>query len=226
MKNLLIAPVGKDSKHIKWLNGPDCHFDFIALCYEDVEDAVLKKAIDVFKNKDYKYSNVQKYVAAHSDILDQYDYLFLPDDDLDMSLGDINRLFEIAEGFQLDLCQPSLTHHSHCSWAITLWCGDPQVILRYTDFVEIMCPLFSKRGMSICMETFGKNRVGMALDFVWPKLLHFTNIAIIDSVRVTHGRPLRDWPKIIDSEEEWRVIRELYDVKIYQPKVYKVVIGG
>ena len=226
MKNLLITPVGRESKHPTWFNGKNQNFDFLALCYEEVDEAILKCATYVFKNKDYKYPNFRQYADTHKNIINTYDFFFLADDDLDMSMGDINRLFEIANLFGLDLCQPSLSHQSHCSWAITLWCGDSRVILRYTDFVEIMCPLFSRKGMSLCLDTFGRNRLGMGLDFVWAGLLDYKNIAVVDCVQVTHGRPIRDWTKVIDSEKEWQIVRDLYDVKTYQPKVYKYVLGG
>ncbi|MBN1848825.1 MAG: DUF707 domain-containing protein [Deltaproteobacteria bacterium] len=224
MKNLLATPVGRDSKFPAWFNRGAPNFDFLALCYEDVDDEILECATYVFKNKDYKFSNFRKYTNIHPDIIHSYDFFFLADDDLDMSTERINGLFRLAEVFGLDLCQPSLSHQSYCSWAITLWCGDPKVVLRYTDFVEIMCPLFSRRGISLCLETFGKNSVGMGLDFVWPKLLGFKNMAIIDRIRVTHGRPMRDWTQVIDSEREWRIMRDLYDVKTYEPKVYQYVI--
>jgi hypothetical protein len=66
----------------------------------------------------------------------------------------------------------------------------------------------------------------MGLDFVWAGLLDYKNIAVVDCVQVTHGRPIRDWTKVIDSEKEWQIVKDLYDVKTYQPKVYKYVLGG
>jgi hypothetical protein len=224
MKNLLIAPVGKESKHPTWFHGHASRFDFLALCYEDVGIDMLQYATYVFQNKDYKFSNFRKYTTLHPDIVNAYDFFFLADDDLDMSAVDINNLFEIADRFGLDLCQPSLSHQSHCSWAVTLWCGDPRVVLRYTDFVEIMCPVFSKKAMARCLGTFGQNTLGMGLDFVWAQILHFQNMAIIDRVRVTHARSLRDWTQDINSEKEWQIMRDLYDVEIYQPKVLKYVM--
>ncbi len=66
---------------------------------------------------------------------------------------------------------------------------------RPTTFVEIMAPLFSKNALAKCLPTFGENHFGWGLDFVWPKLLDYQNIGIIDEVSAKHTRPFQsyDW---------------------------------
>lgn len=224
MENLIIAPIGKESIHQQWFCDHNRNFDFIALCYEPVPSSFICDAIDRIERKAYKFANVKEYWNNNTLKIDHYDYIFMPDDDIEMTTADINLLFEIARGFSLDLCQPSLTTDSFYSWPVTLWCGKEKCILRTTNFVEIMCPLFSRKAFGICLETFGQNSVGMGIDFVWPKLLHFQNIAIIDAVQARHGRPLRKWSEQFDAEKEWEKIRTLYNVELFQHVVYRYAL--
>ena len=65
-------------------------------------------------------------------------------------------------------------------------------LLRYVDFVEIMCPVFSTRALRVCRGSFRDSVSGFGLDHLWPALLGGarSRIAIIDSVGVIHTRPL------------------------------------
>jgi len=224
MKNLLIASIGTQSKHPQWLFGENRNFDFIALCFEPVENQLLREAVDVFERKGYKFSNVKAYWLKKKHILNSYDFIFMPDDDLEMGAQDINLLFDIAAGFNLDLCQPSLTLDSIPSWPITLWGGNPQIILRMTNFVEIMCPLFSQSTFQVCIETFGHNILGTGLDFIWPKLLNFQNIAIVDAVQARHARLPRNWSSVVDSNKEWEIAHRLFNVEIYEHQTLGMVL--
>jgi hypothetical protein len=224
MKNLVLAPVGNNSKHRMWFSGSGRTFDFIALCYEPVDSAAVSDADDVFTSTGYKYSNAKKYWEVKEEALREYDFIFMPDDDIEIDTGGINELFRTAHAFSLDLCQPSLTADSAHSWPITITHGRPDLLLRLTNFVEIMCPLFSRNAFSLCVETFGHNTVGMGLDFVWPKLLGFKGIGIIETVQARHRGPLRQWSDLIDSEKEWDSIRKRFGAQRFEHMDYKYAL--
>ena len=51
---------------------------------------------------------------------DSYERFFLVDDDIEFrEVGDIDRMFAIANAHGLAICQPSLSPQSHVSWLIT-----------------------------------------------------------------------------------------------------------
>jgi hypothetical protein len=67
--------------------------------------------------------------------------------------------------------------------------------LRFTNFVEIMAPCFSRNFLKRCAPSFGANLSGWGLDYLWPTWAESpSKVAIIDSVAVRHTRarkPLR-----------------------------------
>jgi hypothetical protein len=118
-----------------------------------------------------------------------YDRVWLPDDDLSATKAEINSLFDIVEKYALALAQPALTADSHLGHLITL--RNRSFHLRFTNFVEIMAPCFSRDFLKQMLPSFNENLSGWGLDFFWPtKISDWKRIAIIDAVTVCHTRPV------------------------------------
>jgi hypothetical protein len=134
----------------------------------------------------------------------------MPDDDLMTGWRDINRLFEICYRHSLMLAQPSLGANSFISHALTR--QDERYWLRFSKFVEIMCPLFSREALRICIETFKGMNSGWGLDHMWLRLLGdiASRIAIIDEVAVLHGRPIGQNYNRAEALEEAKRLLQLY----------------
>jgi len=120
----------------------------------------------------------------------EYEYVFMPDDDLECDADSINVFFDLCRAFNLVLAQPSLTIDSFVSHAITL--HNPDCIIRTTNYVEIMAPCFHHSALERCMPTFGENLSGWGLCILWPHLLADcpTQIGIVDAVQFKHTRPV------------------------------------
>lgn len=131
---------------------------------------------------------------VHDGFLARYDAVFFLDDDIDINFDDVASLFSLFRRFDLMLAQPSLTPQSYSSWPITL--RRPEYRLRFTNFVEIMAPIFSRSALERCLETFLLSKSGWGLDFAWPVLLGSPRdkVAIIDEITMTH-------PKAVDPKE-------------------------
>ncbi len=129
-------------------------------------------------------------LLAREEFWRDYDYVWLPDDDLAVGEAGVNRLFEIAASHGLALAQPALSWLSFFSHQLTL--RSPSFRLRYTNFVEIMAPCFRSDFLATCLPTFAENRSGWGLDYLWPRLLPAGQrlCAIVDEVEITHTRPL------------------------------------
>jgi len=171
MRNLLITTVGKDNFLHTWSGGNAKNYDIITM--------------DYIQNPTFKYPGIHKMLQS---LLD-YDYYWMPDEDIYLTPGGINKLFEMAAKYQLDLFQPSVekNHKSFPSW--------PMFIHRHCivemipmPFIEIMCPGFSREGLLKCIETFPKSNSGWGLDIIWAKLLGYQNMGLINSVAVMHTR--------------------------------------
>ncbi len=87
---------------------------------------------------------------------------------------------------------------------------------RRTGFVEIMMPAFSRRALEMLLPTFDLSVTGWGwgLDSVWPKLLGYENVGIIDGVTAVHTRPvgvMRDAELAARVKAESDAILEQYE---------------
>jgi hypothetical protein len=119
-----------------------------------------------------------------------YDYIWLPDDDIYADQETINRLFAIARELGLELFAPALHESSHYAHFITM--KNHSFFGRWVGFVEIMIPGFSRTALERLLPTLDETETGWGwgLDSLWPKLLDYRNIAIIDGTAVIHTRPV------------------------------------
>jgi hypothetical protein len=120
----------------------------------------------------------------------EYDHVWLPDDDLFATQAAIERTFEIAAVLGLDLFAPAL--HETSSYAHFDTMRNERVAARRTGFVEIMMPGFSTAALERLLPTLDLTVTGWGwgLDSVWPKLLDYENVGIVDEVAVIHTRPV------------------------------------
>jgi hypothetical protein len=189
-KNLIITPAGKDSLFMKWLNGTP-NFDLVLLFYDNDEElakSYTKYTPHVFVEKGEKYHLIKSYIDKNLDFIKKYDYVWFPDDDILITTEEINQLFSISNEYSLWLSQPSMngciSHH------ITLPVYGN--LLRYTNFVEVLAPLFSLETLLKVYPTFKENYSSHGYDFLWPHLLGQPKdkIAILDSIVMTHTKPV------------------------------------
>lgn len=190
-RNLVVLRAGDASLHERWLAGQVPRtWDLVVSYFGD--DPHRYRADDVLRldRKGPKWPALHHVLTVDlAEILDDYDYVWLPDDDLATDTASINALFEYAARYQLSLSQPALTEDSYYTHEITL--VDRRFELRYTNFVEIMAPCFGREFLRRALPTFDATQTGWGLDFHWPRLVADQwSIAIVDAVTVRHTRPL------------------------------------
>jgi len=187
--NLVVATVGDNSLHKEWIKS-NPNFDLVLLYYGDNEDTALSYTKDtdhVYQAKGFKWWLIKSFIESNPELIAQYNYIWFPDDDIDISTENIINLFKISKEYNLWLCQPALL--GYISHKIT--CPQDNTLLRYTNFVEIMCPLMNLDTLLKLKETFDVNYSSWGLDGVWPYLLNHPQdkIAIIDSITMIHTKP-------------------------------------
>lgn len=190
--NLVVVRAGPGSKHLQWardVGDDDRSWDLCSSFYGAEEDF----GRDPFAEYQV-YQPDTKGVALHalfhrSSPLWAYDRIAIFDDDIMASWAIINELLAICREHDLLLAQPALTPDSYFAHPITL--RDEAYRLRFTSFVETMCPVFTREALRACLPTFPVSSMGFGLDNVWPKLLGepHDRIAIVDQTPVTHTRP-------------------------------------
>jgi hypothetical protein len=189
-KNLIISPVGDESLHKNWLS-ENKNFDLVLIYYGKSDDKFYEYKNDcnlIVRDTGEKGSMYVKFISEHLDLIKNYENIWLPDDDLDISTEEINLLFETHQKYSLWLSQPSVK--GHVSYDIER--KQEGTILRFTTFVEVLCPMMSHNTLLKLYETYGYNKSSWGLDYLWPKLLGYPSnkIAIIDLVTVNHTKPV------------------------------------
>lgn len=188
-KFLAVIRCGDNSLHKNWVND-NAQFDVILSYFGEDIPYSLDNIKYVHHFKGSKWEGLYDLFYSHPELWADYDYIWLPDDDLDSTVENINLFFELMQKYQFDLCQPALTNNSYYSYKDLL--QEPDLIYRETNFVEVMAPCFSKKIISKAYQTFNENKSGWGLDFYWPILFKEENIkvGVIDSTPIHHTRPV------------------------------------
>lgn len=166
----------------------DQNFDYALSWFGDQKPAVCDGAVFVHMQKGAKWPGLEATLAAHWDTISQYKYVWLPDDDLLCVPEDVSRMFSICDDLQLELAQPALTRDSYFTHVVTLQHSEFQ--LRFTNFVEVMAPIFSADMLAKVFPTLKNQISGYGLDGLWPRLTELGKVAIIDDTPVKHTRPV------------------------------------
>jgi hypothetical protein len=194
---LVITPVGSDdSAHKQWTD-PARNFDLFLVNYSDTAGLYREDADRYFEMSGLKLQILAQAIKENLSEIRQYSAVWLPDDDLDISVADVMRLFHLFEDNALDLAQPAVANEFF-NHVVTR--RQPNSRMRLVNFVEMMCPLFRTEVLLDQLHLFTLNQSGMAIDYLWShntlkrKLpedpLFHKNVAIIDEVSVIQRKKM------------------------------------
>lgn len=187
-KNAVFVAAGEGSLHRQLLKG-NANFDLHLLIYDGSYSKFCNDTDFIACDAGYKMDMTYRYLHRHPDLLNKYEYFFLMDDDIEMSTEEVNKLFGIMKQYHLRIAQPSLVM-SYYTYEHTL--HNPFCILRYTNFVEMMIPCFSKEALIKVLPTFEEKICFKGIEYHWAKMVG-NGIAIIDIVKVVHTRPVHSF---------------------------------
>jgi hypothetical protein len=204
-RSLVIARVGASSLHPRWTApGTGRDWDLYLCPYEPLppQDGVGCVVGEVIPGP--KWTGLRRLLNAW-DGWREYDHVWLPDDDILADRATIDRLFATGRGLGLDLYAPALHETSWYAHFSTM--RNQSFHGRWVGFVEIMMPAFSRRALELLLPTLDETRTGWGwgLDSVWPKLLGYRNVGIVDAAPVVHTRPVG---QMRDRALAERVLRE------------------
>lgn len=210
-KYLIISSIGDKSLHKEWINGKR-KFDICLIYYGDNEFNDNNIDYKIIR-KGEKFHQVKFFIENYKHIVDNYDYIWIPDDDVSISCENINTFFDICRDNDLYIAQPSMSgYYSH---EITLKKSDN---IRCTNFVEVLAPAFKKEILFKIYKTFDENQSSWGYDYLWPHMLGYpeNKIAIIDQINMVHTRPVgSDYSRFKKNPNiEMRELLEKYKIKI------------
>jgi hypothetical protein len=189
-KNLVIGVVGDESHHSTWLStGVERSYDVCLVYFGQQPGRFAGDAEHYVAAKGIKYALLNRLFHTElAGLWEQYEAVWLPDDDLAADPVTINRLFALAAEYQLQVAQPAIRSGEVSFRALRAQTG---YRLRYVRFVEMQCPLFARSAMERVAPLFALNKSGWGLDWLWSSLFAETEVAVIDAAAVDHLRPLR-----------------------------------
>jgi hypothetical protein len=225
-QNLVFVRAGDDSLHPRWLNDQgNRNFDLYVSYYgESSKCAAECEYYEAVQG--LKWPVISEFVTKQRDLLLSYESCWFPDDDLSSSTSNLVRMFDIFHHHGLWLAQPALGPGSYVTHPITVCVANAS--LHFSDFVEIMCPIFSRATLEKLAHTFPMSASGWGLDFLWPFLLGYpTNrISVIDETPVVHTRPCKTGKFYenckrlgVNPRAEHRAIKTNYDLPERAPRV-------
>ena len=189
-KNLVLARVGAQSLHSTWLDpARERNWDLVVVPYQAIPRQRHADVMVTGVIPGPKWTGLRELLNAW-DGWRAYDRIWLPDDDIATDQATLNRMFDIADRVGLDLFAPALHPSSYFAHFITM--QNPRLHGRWVGFVEIMVPGFSRGALERLRPTLDLTVTGWGwgLDSVWPKILGYRNVGIIDATPVVHTRPV------------------------------------
>jgi hypothetical protein len=132
-----------------------------------------------------------------------FTYIGLLDDDLLISINDLNKLLFIANLEKLDVFQASLTHDSY--YHHRQFIHKQGYITQETSWVEIMAPFYSQAVFNASGPYLNKSISGTGTDaYLIPtiqQLISKTKTAVIHAISMKHCRPIRTGNRIFSNNK-------------------------
>lgn len=227
-KNLIISAVGDKSLHKEWINSRSV-YDLILIYYgnnHDIFSDYKKDALICIKQAGQKFHLIKTFIKDHFDLVSKYEYVWLPDDDISISVDNLNLMFHTAKQYNLYICQPSvISSNGKIEHDITR--PRKGAKLRFTNFVEVMMPLFDVAILLSLYDEFDLSESGWGLDALWPYRLNYprNRLAVIDEISALHTKPGgSDYARFkIKPVTELKSILRKYDIS-FKPKNYLFVM--
>ena len=208
---LVVVRAGELSLHRKWLSGGRRNWDLFVSWYGDAPYAPASD--ERWENvKGGKCNILFEQFTRLPELTTDYDYIWMPDDDLDTDSDTISTMFDMAAECGFAVCQPSLTPDSYFSYMHTV--QSRSFSWRYTSLVEVMAGCLSREALLRALPYMEESVTGYGLDVIWSRLEddNWERAAILDAIAVRHTRPVGRYLKAraqSAGHEPWKAGRAL-----------------
>lgn len=190
-RNLVFLQAGPSGLQQQWL--PDAtnrNWDLFVNLY-DARAPLPEQAEYIVAQPGTKASAMWFFVTQFAEIARKYEHILFLDDDITVDGPLVNRLFETCAEHDLDAAQMALSADSNCVWPLFFDQGTNGP--RYTNGVEIMMPVLSRRLLFACRDLLKKSVSGFGLDLAIGQRageMGTNNVAVLDNVVAEHLKPI------------------------------------
>ncbi len=188
-KSLVIGFVGDESYHSTWIDSKqDALFDLFLFYFGNQPNRYKNDADYYLPIKGFKFHLLKKLMSSElKGVIDKYEYIWLPDDDIAADTSKINRLFDLCRKHQLRVAQPAIQSGELSYESLRV---DSRFELRFSPYVEMMCPILRQDAFKEALPTFDETVSCWGIDWIWSRRCRQNEIAVIDAAPVDHMRPL------------------------------------
>lgn len=138
---LLYTSAGDNSNVHCWCDGPR-DYDIWITYYGDKKDSLAEFSNYYVQRKGAKFPNLLQDYRNNPGFFEKYERIMVSDDDIIISASDLNQLFATSHKFDLWIMQPAF--HPMGRITIPITCRNPYTKLRFTNIVEMGCPIFKQ----------------------------------------------------------------------------------
>lgn len=183
-RGLAIVRCGRNSLHAGWREGPAAADWDLQLSPYQAGEAGWPAV-----RPGQKWDGLHAHLSADP-TWKNYDYIWLPDDDLETTAETVAAFFEGCRRHDATLAQPALSEDSH--WSLTITMRNRSFAVRATTYVEVMAPCFRRDALELLLPTFTESYLGAGwgLDALWSQRLQRQGLYIFDNLAMRHTRPV------------------------------------
>lgn len=221
---LVYTSAGEHNRARSWVKGSK-GFDLWITSYADT-DLNLQGIADYYnERKGGKFPNVRHAHKTWPRIFERYEAVFVMDDDLQISTADISHLFKTLFEFQLDILQPAFSQFGKWSHHVTR--AKLFSYLRYSNFIEVTCPMFRMESFVNFIFVYDPVLVGWGIDHWFMQHLvgsAKSKAAIVDAViavnpfdEVKGGREILRLQADVTRSALWRQIKKSRNISEVEP---------
>jgi hypothetical protein len=225
--------VGDGETYLSWLNS-NTKADFFVVYYgSDLVNYERLKQLARFSFLDQspsKFAKIYRYFSENQQLFTQYEYIWLPDDDIWITSKELNSFFQYAISKDLLISQPSVIGFGVRNQFKE---HKQEIEIMYSDWVEGMAPFFNAKVLETCLETFSKSQTGWGIDHVWAALISCPRdrIAIVHKYYFVHTtRPGSRYGRFSTRGEDdktrvFHIYRDLlakYEISV-EPRIFGLV---
>jgi len=224
-KVLIFVAIGDNCEAKSWLENfpdkPDYETKIILVYYGKnrlFKNTFTDTRINIIEDASpSKFEKFLKYVEKGVIEISDFDLIWIVDDDIRISNKNILNFFNSFLKYDLEIAQPGCLGFAMGKQIVR---RDSRFILRYSNYVDGIAPIFSRSALLKCIQTFRDCKSGRGIDHVWAALLGNpkNKIAIIDSSVMYHMKPSgMDYSRFDNSiSEQYNNVKNRY-ITILEP---------
>lgn len=125
---------------------------------------ISKLSSHAFCAKGGKFQILKSFVQQNPRFFDQYSYVWVCDDDIQMSAAQIDESFSISESLGFWIAQPAFAPEGKNYHPVTIY-GGPRHDYRAVNFIECGVPIFRRCKLIEFLAVFDESLRGWGIDY-------------------------------------------------------------